>query len=99
MAYPPEAGRHPSDFRVGDRVEFVRDCHPGLAPDDPFYQPPVDAGCVGRVMDVGPDHLRVRLDDRERWPEPVLVWQDGRFPDAIRNTLSSLKKLPKEPSP
>lgn len=97
MAYPPEAGR-PSvaEFRVGDRVEFVRDCHPGLAPDDPFYQPSVDAGNQGRVMDVGPDHLRVRLDDRERHPEPVLIWEDGRFPDAVRNTLSCLKKLPRE---
>ena len=93
MGFPPEAGRLPSEFRAGDQVEFFRDWDPGFAPDDPFYQPPVPAGTRGRVVDVGQDHVRVRLEDRGVWKEPLVVWQEGRFPDGIRGGLGSLRKL------
>lgn len=99
MAFPPEAGPLPSDFRAGDRVEFVQACDAGLAPDDPFYQPPVEAGCRGLVLDVGSDHVRVRMDDRGRWPRALLVWGEARFPDEVHNSLGCLKRLPKEPTP
>ena len=93
MGSPPEGGRLPIHFRVGDLVEFDGDWDPGFAPDDPFYQEPVPAGTRGRVTDVGTDHVRVRLDDRTRWPSPLLVWQEGRFPDPIEGGLGHLRKV------
>ena len=93
MDCPPDAGPRPSDFRVGDRVEFIRDWDPGRAADDPLYEPPVPGGAVGRITDVGEDHVRVRLEDPSLWPTPVVVWQAGRFPDAVGGSMACLRRL------
>jgi hypothetical protein len=83
----------PEDLRVGDRVVFVRPADSRQAPDDPTYQPPVPAGSRGTVVNVGTDYVRVKLDDESLWKEPVLLWQDGRFPgDPATNTVSCLRK-------
>ncbi len=93
MGSPPEAGALPDSFRTGDPVEFHRDWDPGFAPDDPFYKPPVPAGSRGEILEVGPDYVRVRMQDAGRWATPLIVWAEGRFPDRIPGGLSCLRKL------
>ena len=93
MESRPEAGPPPDWFRPGDPVEFHRDWDPGFAPDDPFYKPGVPAGERGQVVDVGPDYVRVLMEDRERWSTPLIVWEEGRFPDKIQGGLGCLRKL------
>ncbi len=94
MGSRPEAGPSPASFRPGDPIEFHRDWDPGFAPDDPFYVPPVPAGSRGRILDVGPDHVRVRMEDRQRWESPLIVWEEGRFPDAVQGGLGCLRRRP-----
>ena len=42
---------------------------------------------------MGPDYVRVRMQDGERWASPLIVWAEGRFPDRIPGGLSCLRKL------
>lgn len=73
-------------YERGDCIIFVKDWDPGFAPDDPFYIEPVPKGTRGRVVDVGPNKLRLQLADKEIWPQPVTIWFEGAFPDAIEGT-------------
>jgi hypothetical protein len=97
MASRPESHNSslsPHSFSVGDRVEFVRESNPHRAADDAEgYEPVVPAGSRALVVNVGADHIRVVLEDRTISSEPLVIWSDDAFPDAVTNKLSSLKKL------
>ncbi len=87
---------NPQEFRVGERVVFVRRADPLCASDDPLYEAAVPAGVAGIVVKVADTHIRVRLEDPRISPEPVRVWRDGLFPDRATNVLSSLRRCEPE---
>lgn len=80
-------------FKSGDRILFGQEYDPGFAPDDPFYAEPVPKGTQGVILDVGKNHVRVKLDDSKIWPSPILVWEDNAFDDDVRGGTSCLRLL------
>lgn len=83
------------DYKTGDRVSFHENWDPGFAPDDPFYVQPIPQGTVGKILDIGKDHLRIRLEDTAQWPNPVIVWFEGAFPDNVPSGIKYFHKLPR----
>jgi hypothetical protein len=78
-------------FQKGDRIEFVKDWDPGLPPDDPFYFDPVPKGTRGVVVEASGNHVRVKFDDSQTWPKPVLIWKDGVFDDQVQDGYSCME--------
>ncbi len=80
-------------FKSGDRIIFKSAWDPGMAREDPFYVDPVPEGAVGTVLDVNAKYVRVKMDDSERWPKPLLLWDDSRYNDNVQGGLSCIGKL------
>ena len=81
------------NFKAGDRIIFKTDWNPGYAPDDPFYIEPVPAGTLGTILDIREKYIRLKLDDSEKWPQPVPVWRDDLYDDEVQGGLSCIGKL------
>lgn len=64
-----------------------------MAREDPFYVEPVPEGATGTVLDVSAKYIRVKMDDAERWPKPILLWDDARYDDDVQGGLSCIGKL------
>lgn len=79
-------------FEKGDRVIFTKDWDPGMAPGDPFYVEPVPQGTYGVVTDTASNNIKVKLDDTEKWPKPVLLWKAGTYDDGIDNGTECIAK-------
>ncbi|MBI2252081.1 MAG: hypothetical protein HYU63_04980 [Armatimonadetes bacterium] len=82
-----------SDFKIGDRVLFIREANSCMAADDPFYAPPIPAGKIATVIEIKENRLRIRLDDKEFYSKNITIWEDDYPPKPMTNTLSSLKKI------
>ena len=62
-----------ADYKSGDRVVFIKDWDPHFAADDPFYTDPVPKDSMGTIVSTGSDRVRVKMDDAERWPVPIIL--------------------------
>ncbi|MBQ7503502.1 hypothetical protein IJT93_12475 [bacterium] len=60
-------------YKSGDRIIFVKDWDPHFAADDPFYIDPVPKDSRGTVVNVGPDRVKVKMDDEATWPKPITL--------------------------
>lgn len=80
-------------FKAGDRIIFKRNWNPGYPREDPHYISPVPEGTLGTVLDTAEKYIRVRLDDADEWPRPVLLWKDGLYDDEVEGGLSCIGKL------
>lgn len=79
-------------FNTGDKVIFVEPYDPGFAPDDPFFIEPVPKDSKGTIIDIADNHVRVKMDDAETWPKPIIIWKDGAFSDGLKGGMSCLRK-------
>lgn len=82
-----------SDFKIGDRILFIRESNPHMAADDPFYEPAIPAGKTATVIDIKENRLRIQLDDKELYSENITIWEDNFPPKPMTNTLSCLRKI------
>lgn len=80
------------NFKAGDRIIFKKDWNPGTAREDPFYIIPVPKGTIGTILDVAPKYLRVRLDDKDNWPNPILLWANI-YDDDVQSGMDCIGKL------
>lgn len=80
-------------FKSGDRIVFKTAWDPCMAREDPFYVDPIPEGAKGTVLDVNTKYIRVKMDDSERWPKPILLWDDRRYNDGVQGGLSNIGKL------
>ncbi len=81
------------NFKVGDRIIFKTDWDPGFAPDEVFFIEPVPAGTLGTIIDIREKCIRVRLDDKEKWPKPVSLFRDDDYNDEVQGGYDCIGKL------